>query len=439
MNLSRALACAVLAACATPVQAAITDLDTSFNGDGIATINAGYDSEVPNDIFVAPSGLIYVLGRARNSLNGGYDQDRIIVMRLKASGALDSSFGSGGKFIIPESKILENSFVPYGMLVDEAGKRIYFAGAHIGVMNGNSSRIAVARTTFAGVYDPSFGDEGVAYIDAPSTNETYAYDNIGSDLALLDDGSVVVIGARLKFSPSGAQVQAARFSSTGVPDTTFGGADSYNGLVTLAFGQSKEYAWGLQPTPDGALAFIGATGNDDYTRQLVVGRITAAGEFDTTFSTDGWLADDLGGNLFSALSPRVTPDGMIAATGWYIDGNGADRNFIVRYTDTGDRDTTFGTGGLYDEPIDFYVLNGTLALHPSGRIMSTYETYSESTKYDFRVVKLMGHSALAVPGYVEPSGGGGGSGALGGSGLALLLLAALRVRRTRPRASSRGV
>ena len=68
-------------------------LDTSFAGDGTRTIDFGGGTDAAHAVVVQPNGRIVVAG-------GGGPASSFCVARLRPGGALDTTFGSGGKRIV---------------------------------------------------------------------------------------------------------------------------------------------------------------------------------------------------------------------------------------------------------------------------------------------------------------------------------------------------
>ena len=70
--------------------AAPGDLDTSFDGDGTATIDFGSLADLGHGAVLQPDGKIVV---------GGYTQadEEVAVARLNPNGSPDATFGSAGK------------------------------------------------------------------------------------------------------------------------------------------------------------------------------------------------------------------------------------------------------------------------------------------------------------------------------------------------------
>ena len=68
------------------------ELDASFAGDGKKAINFG-GTDAARVVLVQPNGRIVVAG-------GGAAAVSFCVARLRTNGALDTTFGSGGKRVI---------------------------------------------------------------------------------------------------------------------------------------------------------------------------------------------------------------------------------------------------------------------------------------------------------------------------------------------------
>jgi uncharacterized delta-60 repeat protein len=102
------------------------DLDTSFDGNGKKAINFG-GTDAARVVLVQPNGRIVVAG-------GGAGAGSFCGARLRTNGALDTTFGSGGKRVIDFGGDDESV---YGAALQPDGK-IVLAGA-------SDLRVAVAR------------------------------------------------------------------------------------------------------------------------------------------------------------------------------------------------------------------------------------------------------------------------------------------------------
>ena len=175
------------------------ELDPTFSGDGIQTIDVD-DYDGASGVVVQPSdGKIVAVGRSEV-----FDQT-FTAMRLNVDGTLDDSFGSGGvsRLAIGESYCRH-----------PVGRR-----SHPGRSDprgGNRRRreghgdFALVRYLPDGQPDPAFGDGGVAITHDPANEHVHS-------LALAPDGKTPRLRGRL---PGRALAPARRALSPGRPAST---------------------------------------------------------------------------------------------------------------------------------------------------------------------------------------------------------------------------
>lgn len=199
-------------------------LDFGFGSAGGSFIDfqGGYDEAT--SIAVQPDGKIVLAGF---SLGNG-----IAVARLLPGGALDPSFGSGGKTIIPDGLGDDLAIQPDGRIVV------------VGRANGEA---IVARLNADGTPDNSFAGDGRTAVDFGGS------DDFGSGVALQPDGKIVISGAMR--TASAASMAAARLQPGGLLDTTFG--DNGTVLVNSAGG---DFTSDLVRQPDGKIVLAGFSG-----------------------------------------------------------------------------------------------------------------------------------------------------------------------------------
>jgi uncharacterized delta-60 repeat protein len=103
-------------------------LDTTFDGDGTATIDFGSLADLANAAVLQPDGKIVVAGYAQA------DED-VAVARINADGSPDTTFGAAGKATV------DFGFATFGYAVTlQANGRIVVAGHRTG-----ADDFAVAR------------------------------------------------------------------------------------------------------------------------------------------------------------------------------------------------------------------------------------------------------------------------------------------------------
>lgn len=279
------------------------------------------------------------------------------------AGVLDPSFGDGGVAMLSPG-------VGTALVVQSDGKTV--VAGHRASADGDFD-ILVARFDVDGILDGDFGTNGLVLVDVYGIGEEdFAY-----DLALQDDGKIVVAGSSviespgvghtvLRFdtdgsfdadfgdgglappitrgagSPGGIAIQddgkivvagrrtIARYTGDGTPDATFG-SSAYVDPVEL----DRVDDVALQS--DGKIVVLGAA---DSTRALL--RIDEDGVTDPTFGTSGLLVLPGG----SAQDLKVDANDRLLVLGQ--DTGGA---YLARFDADGGLDASFASGGILHQPL----------------------------------------------------------------------------------------
>ena len=188
------------------------------------------------------------------------------VLRLDASGALDTAFGTDGLAVLPVGSPCEAA----DLVRTESGVAV------LGTLDQGTGVVFVAQIAVDGQLDAAFGDNGLA------TRSFDSSQNKASSLAVGPEGDLIVGGLSRKGSVVGPLL--IRFESSGAPVTTFG----YEGLYWSADApEDGRYAEapGVAALPDGRVVFATTT---SPTVRLTVGGVTPTGERDRSFGTDGF-------------------------------------------------------------------------------------------------------------------------------------------------------
>ena len=162
-----------------------------------------------------------------------------------------------------------------------------------------------------------------------------------------------------------------------------------NGVLDTSFGSNGvisqnidglDRGFALAAQKDGKI-LVGAYRSGGSASILM--RYTASGQLDTTFAGTGIVSPYVGGAVDSI---RVRPDGKILAAGEGLDGGTA--NFkCVRYLPDGTKDITFGTNGVATVSVAADEIFNQIVLHPNGSIFAV--GYGQSSgNCDVKVVKL---------------------------------------------------
>jgi uncharacterized delta-60 repeat protein len=180
--------------------------DTSFGNGGKVLVPVGKDVDITQALALQPDGKIVLAGYTQRDM---WNAD-FAAVRLMPNGALDPSFGSGGTAMLPMDP--DSGLDSASAVAMTPTGEILLAGVTARPETGFD--FAVVRLTRDGVLDTSFGTGGRSVLALGSG----AWQEIVRSLLVLPDGSFWVGGAALQpgFGPS--QVALAHFTANGVPD-----------------------------------------------------------------------------------------------------------------------------------------------------------------------------------------------------------------------------
>jgi uncharacterized delta-60 repeat protein len=347
-GLAPALLLAVLVVFAVgPAQATPGGLDGSF-GSGGKVVTAIGSRSLFSDVVVQPDGKIVAVGESSNVSNPS-----VALARFNPNGSLDSSFGSAG---VVTTAIGAGRAVGNAVALQPDGKIVVAGGS--GTDAGNV--FALVRYNPDGSLDPSFGSGGIA-----RTSPSYCD---AASVAIQPDGRIVVAGAVCGVGTS--RFALVRYRPDGSLDQSFGSG----GVVTTAFGPSRDGANAVALQPDGkivAAGFSNGSGpNDIGTYDFALARYNADGSLDTSFNSSGKVTTPIGPGFDEAFAVAVEPDGKIVAIGEGSRVQGSDFA-LVRYNPDGSLDSSFGAGGKVTTAIGSSFDSATsAALQPDGKIVA---------------------------------------------------------------------
>jgi uncharacterized delta-60 repeat protein len=152
------------------------DVDTSFGRNGVTITDFGSD-DFANGVALTSDGQILVAG---HTLGTGLNTD-FALMRYRADGALDESFGTAG---IVTTDIGGDDDFGEGLAVD-AGGRIVVVGR---ATSSTILDLAVVRYDREGALDTGFGQDGMVTADFHGSGE------FGQDVVIQADGKIVAAG-----------------------------------------------------------------------------------------------------------------------------------------------------------------------------------------------------------------------------------------------------
>jgi uncharacterized delta-60 repeat protein len=227
--------------------------DPSFGGGGKKMIQLGEGASAGSsvsDMKLQPDGKIVVAGAATDT--GGMQANAAMVARFDADGQnLDSSFGTGGKYV-GRLGTTDYAFTVSGLTLQADGKPVLVGHAYDNSQNFPSSEAMVARLNVDGAgVDSGFGTNGTFKSTFEGTN---------ADARLLDvvvqpDGKLVGVGGG---EGDGFTVLILRLTSAGALDPSFSG----DGRDLTQLGELSSGFAAAALDPAGKIVAAGETLND---------------------------------------------------------------------------------------------------------------------------------------------------------------------------------
>ena len=185
---------------------------------------------------------------SRPTVNGSPTSRDMAVARLLRTGALDTSFGSGGKTFIDNAGSVDYA---WGAVIDAQNRVVLTGYSNVGPAT-TPPDFAAARLTTNGQLNLTFGVGGKVTLDIPGM---VTFSESG---AVIDEaGRILTSGVTHNSDGSVTDFLIVRFNADGTPDTTFG----TGGLAQIDFGVgSAEENYGkLTRNPARRLVVVGST------------------------------------------------------------------------------------------------------------------------------------------------------------------------------------
>ncbi len=212
--------------------------DSTFDADGVRTIDASSDYEFVYGIAVQPDGDILIGGTV--DVDPQSDDHEFLAARVHGDGSTDETFGDGGVAITalgPGSDWGRSlNLMPDGRFVMTGWKESSF-----------QRDVAVARFGADGVLDPTFGDGGVALFT------TVAEDAWATASALLPNGKLMVTGTA-QDDEGQQQITVLMVDGAGLLDPSW----DMDGIVHSTF-ESPDAGAAIAIQPDGRVVVTGTS------------------------------------------------------------------------------------------------------------------------------------------------------------------------------------
>ena len=319
-------------------------LDISFGGTGSVTIG----DTVTTQNLHARHATVDSEGRILlGYYNGSGASQDIKVRRYLTDGTVDPSFNTSGLFTFAGPSGDQADYL-WNMMVDSQDRPVIF-----GEIRNASTPVSFdalfMRLTTEGSLDTTVAG-GSGYLIHDGASGTANLEDV-SYYGIQDSSNrTIMVGFSTVTASTNYDATIWRITETGSLDTTFN-SSGFIKLANTAASNNLESFTGVTEDAQNRIIACGsgrnaaATPNYDW----LVARYTESGVLDTTFNATGYMIQDsiLGATNGGDTCVRVKTNsaGQAIAGGYATNSSGNNDIVIVRYTETGTLDSTFGTSG----------------------------------------------------------------------------------------------
>lgn len=354
-------------------------LDTTFGNGGKVVSPIGKNSgDHSNASALQPDGKIVVAGDSlSDDVNNSNEGQSIAISRINPDGSLDDSFGSGGK-VIKRFPALSRA---YAVIIQPDGK-IVVGGIVLAETNteaGYRYYFLLIRLNPNGSFDNSFGANGIVQTSFANSINSYLY-----SLALQSNGKIVAAGL------VASSIGVARYNTDGSLDTTFDG----DGKVLVNVSTAGNRANSVSIQPDNKIV-IGGYATVSGIQSFALIRLNTDGSFDNGFDGDGKLTTVIGTTSSLIKAVKIQSDGKIVAVGVSNNSSQHRDTAVARYNADGSLDTSFDTDGIVITDIDDDNPTGA-EIQSDGKILvgGYIGMANSATYYDFLSIRYNSDGSL---------------------------------------------
>jgi len=189
----------------------------------------------------------------------------------------------------------------------------------------------------AGTLDLTFNGTGKVVYDKDQMD-------LYQDVRVQPDGKIIAAGT--SYTPSYSSViEVTRYMPDGSFDNSFGSGGHYNYSTGVETGANK-----CLIREDGKILVCGYT-TDYATYSMVLIQLDENGVPDPSFGNGGIVIQGVGTGEQNAFAMTLQDDGKILIAGYAVNNDFRNAPVVLRFSDTGVLDTSFGTNGVVTIPV----------------------------------------------------------------------------------------
>jgi uncharacterized delta-60 repeat protein len=216
-----------------------------------------------------------------------------------------------------------------------------------------------------------------------------------------DNGKIVMTGSTTDYNDY--KILLIQLNENGTLDESFGVNGVVVQKVSPATGYFEDFGYALTLQNDGKILVAGRSYDDQYRNMPVIVRFTENGELDTTFGVNGVASIPVIGidNDFDGI--LLQDDGKIIASGHYESGLSYFTMLVVRFNTDGTLDITFGDNGIFNTSFSNVDDEGfDIAINSDNKILVA--GFTATVGYNFSMLLMQ----LDSYGVLDPAFGNGG-------------------------------
>lgn len=286
-------------------------LDTTFSGDGKVVTDFAGNHNAAKAIAIQSDNKIVLAGYVFNGTN--YD---FAIYRYNPNGSLDTTFSKDGRARVGFG-VGRNDFAD-AVDIQDSDRKIVVVGSSGSSGNGND--FALVRLTPGGAFDTTFSGDGRQLTNLGADDLAYGF-------AGQPDGKLVVVGQRINLAQTKSSIAVARYNPNGSLDTTF----NFSGFKVFSiFTDLWSFGYDVFVTSNGKIVVGGSTDVGGNIFDFTIVRLNPGGTLDRTFSGDGKVTIDFGGDDLAYAISRQPSDGKYVLGGSSSVGPGGSDFALVR-------------------------------------------------------------------------------------------------------------